>query len=71
MIIPNICREYISADNKLLIPASCVAGALFMTAVDLAARTATAAEIPIGILTAVIGAPVFVFVFFKKEETAS
>lgn len=67
MIIPNICREYISADNKLLVPASCVIGALFMVVVDLIARSVTAGEIPIGILTAIIGAPIFVLIFFKKE----
>lgn len=67
MIIPNICREYISADNRLLMPATCVIGALFMVTVDLMARCATAAEIPIGILTAIVGAPIFILVFFKKE----
>ncbi len=67
MIIPNICREYISADNKLLLPATCVAGALFMVMVDLLARCAAAAEIPIGILTAIVGAPIFILIFFKKE----
>lgn len=66
MIIPNICREYISADNKLLLPGSCITGALFMIIVDLIARSITAAEIPIGILTAIIGAPTFVLIFFKK-----
>ncbi len=67
MIIPNLCREYITADNKLLLPASCVMGALFTVSVDLVARCATAAEIPIGILTAILGAPIFVLVFFKRE----
>lgn len=67
MIMPNICREYISANNKYLLPGSIVLGALFMVSVDLIARCATAAEIPIGILTAIIGAPIFIFVFFKKE----
>lgn len=67
MIMPNICREYISANNKYLLPASIVMGALFIVCVDLVARCVTAAEIPIGILTAIIGAPIFVFVFFKNE----
>ena len=67
MIMPNICRECVTANNKHLLPASIVLGSLFMVTVDLIARCATAAEIPIGILTAIIGAPIFVFVFFKRE----
>lgn len=67
MIMPNICREYVSANNKYLLPASIVIGALFMVCIDFIARCATAAEIPIGILTAIVGAPIFVLVFFKKE----
>jgi iron complex transport system permease protein len=67
MIMPNICREYVSANNRYLLPASIVIGGLFMVCIDLVARCATAAEIPIGILTAIVGAPIFVLVFFKKE----
>lgn len=67
MIMPNMCREYISANNKILIPASAIFGSLFMVIVDFIARFVTAAEIPIGILTAVIGAPIFVLIFFKRE----
>lgn len=67
MVMPNICREYVSADNKILLPASCVLGALFMIVVDLIARGISAAEIPIGILTAIVGAPIFVLICFKKE----
>jgi iron complex transport system permease protein len=65
MILPNICREFISADNKTLLPASCLAGAVFMVLVDLIARSMTAAEIPIGILTAIVGTPVFAFIYRK------
>ncbi len=71
MILPNICREFISADNKTLLPASCIAGAVFMVLVDLLARTVTAAEIPIGILTAIVGTPVFAFVYRKGSGDGS
>lgn len=67
MIMPNICREFISADNQQLLPASCISGALFMVLVDLLARSITPGEIPIGILTALVGAPIFA-VFYGKEE---
>ena len=65
MILPNICREFISADNKTLLPASCIAGAVFIVLVDLIARTLTAGEIPIGILTAIVGTPVFAVIYRK------
>ncbi|MBN2898652.1 MAG: iron ABC transporter permease [Clostridia bacterium] len=67
MIMPNLCREFISANNKYLLPAATIGGGLFMVVIDLVARISTAAEIPIGILTAVIGAPIFIIVFFKQE----
>lgn len=66
MIIPNICREYVSGDNRYLIPASIVIGALFMVLADLVARTITPAEIPIGIITALIGGPLFIFVYKRS-----
>lgn len=63
LILPNICREYFSADYKKLLPASCLFGAVFMVTVDFIARTVTQAEIPIGILTALVGGPVFIATF--------
>lgn len=67
MIMPNICRDYVSANNRWLLPAASVVGGFFMLLVDILARTLTAAEIPVGILTAVFGAPLFVMIYFKKE----
>ena len=46
-------------DHKLLLPASAALGALYLLLIDDVARAATAAEIPLGIITAIIGAPVF------------
>ena len=70
MILPNICREFISADNQQLLPASCVSGALFMVLVDLLARSITSGEIPIGILTALVGAPIFAVIYGKEERVS-
>lgn len=67
MIMPNICRDYISANNRWLLPAAGVVGGFFMLLVDISARTLTAAEIPVGILTSVFGAPLFVMIYFKRE----
>lgn len=63
LVIPHISRMIVGADHKNLIPASALIGGAFMIAVDILARTLTAAEIPIGILTALIGAPFFAVLF--------
>lgn len=65
LVIPHICRMISGVNHQSLLPMSAVIGAVFLLAVDAVARTATAAEIPIGILTALIGAPFFAFIFKK------
>ena len=47
------------AAHRVLVPASALLGAAYLTFIDTLARTLTAAEIPLGVLTALIGAPVF------------
>ena len=60
LLIPHIARMIFGNDNRYVVPASIVSGALFMLIVDTIARCATASEIPVSILTAVFGAPVFI-----------
>jgi iron complex transport system permease protein len=59
LVVPHLARMLVGADHRTLMPASMLAGGLFLLAVDDAARSLTAAEIPLGILTALIGTPVF------------
>jgi iron complex transport system permease protein len=61
LIIPHFCRMVFGYDYRRIIPASILMGATFLLVVDDVARLATTSEIPIGILTAVIGAPIFIF----------
>lgn len=68
MIIPNICRDFISANNRWLIPSSFLMGSLFMLFVDILARALTPSEIPVGILTAILGAPLFMIIYFREEK---
>lgn len=68
LLIPHICRMFIGVDNTKLIPSSCVVGAIFMLLIDGIARTATAAEIPIGILTSLVGAPFFIIIFKRYKS---
>ena len=68
LLIPHICRMFIGVDNTKLIPSSCITGAIFMLIIDGIARTATASEIPIGILTSLVGAPFFIVIFKRYKS---
>lgn len=67
LIIPHIGRMIIGNDNKVLIPISCALGASFMMIIDNIARTLTSGEIPIGILTSLIGGPFFIYILKKTK----
>lgn len=62
LIIPNMMRSIFGSDNRILLPASCLMGAIFLIISDDIARTITSAEIPIGIITAIIGVPLFAYI---------
>ena len=61
LVIPHFCRMIFGYDFRRLIPTNMLFGATFLLVVDNVARMATTAEIPIGILTSFIGAPIFVY----------
>jgi iron complex transport system permease protein len=61
MIIPHMARMIVGPDNKILIPASLSLGASFLLLIDNISRVVISIEIPIGILTAVIGVPIFLY----------
>ena len=60
LLIPHICRMLFGSNNQRVIPASMGLGAIFMLVIDTAARCMLSAEIPVSILTAIIGAPFFI-----------
>lgn len=66
LLIPHMCRMKFGNNNLSVMPASMCVGAGFMVIVDTIARSATAAEIPISILTAIIGAPFFIMLMRKS-----
>ena len=68
LVIPNLSRRLVGSDYKYLMPVSIILGALFLLIVDDAARNLFAAEIPIGILTAFIGAPFFIVMLTGEGE---
>jgi iron complex transport system permease protein len=66
LIIPHLARLLFGPDHRILLPSSCLLGASFLVLADTVARTALAPmEIPVGVVTAVIGAPVFIY-FLKR-----
>ena len=66
LVIPHLCRRYIGNDYRKLLPASMLFGATFLLLVDNISRNLLAVEIPIGILTAFIGAPFFIYLMRQK-----
>ena len=65
LLIPHICRMALGSDHLVLVPASISMGAVFMILVDTAARSISPSEIPVSVLTALIGAPVFIALLKK------
>ncbi len=65
LVIPHFSRMFIGTDNKTLIPASMIIGAIFLIVVDTLARSLTAAEIPLSVLTSIFGAPFFAYMLHK------
>ena len=61
MIIPHMARMVVGPDNKILIPASLSLGASFLLLIDNISRVVISIEIPIGILTSIIGVPLFLY----------
>ncbi len=69
MIIPHIMRMYISFKNKILIPVSFIFGGAFLVFCDTIARIIiTPAELPVSIITSLIGAPFFIFLILKTNK---
>jgi iron complex transport system permease protein len=68
LVIPHIARMIVGPDHKVLLPASIFIGAFFLLLIDDVARTISTVEIPLGILTAIIGAPFFLYLLGKSKE---
>lgn len=69
LVIPHILRLVIGSDHRLLIPASILGGASYLIICDLLARSMpSGGEIPVGIVTALIGAPLFIFLLWRSAR---
>ena len=67
LVIPHIARLLIGNDHRTLIPASVLMGSIYLLLIDTAARAATAGEVPLSILTAMVGAPFFAVILRKTS----
>jgi iron complex transport system permease protein len=67
LVIPHLARMWVGPDHRALLPAACSIGATYLLLIDDVARTASASEIPLGILTAIVGAPFFAYLLRKTR----
>ena len=67
LLVPHVCRMIFGLDNRIVLPASFFIGAAYLTLADTIARTiASPMELPVGAITAIIRAPIFIYLLRKK-----
>ncbi|ENG4187210.1 iron ABC transporter permease [Providencia rettgeri] len=71
LIVPHIARIVVGHDHRILLPASAVIGGVYMVGVDTFARSITNAEIPLSVITALIGAPIFALLIHTLNKRVS
>ncbi len=71
LIVPHLMRYLVGPDNRRLLPVSTLAGALLLLLADTLTRAVLPVEVPIGVLTALIGGPFFCLIFRQKQKARS
>ncbi len=69
LVVPHVMRLLVGPDHRILLPTSALAGAAFLVAADTVARTGPG-ELPVGIVTAALGAPFFLYLLRRREVHA-
>jgi len=67
LVIPHMARTLSGPDHRVMIPVTALMGGAFLLAADLAARSLTSAELPVSILTAMAGGPLFAFLLYRNR----
>ena len=67
LIIPHLGRLCVGSDNTKVVPVSMMMGGLFLLLIDTIARTVTSLEVPLSILTGLIGAPIYAWLLWKQK----
>jgi iron complex transport system permease protein len=68
LVIPHLARMIVGPDYRVLLPASLLLGATYMLLVDDLARSVYATEIPLGIMTSLVGAPFFLYLLMRSQR---
>lgn len=68
LTIPNIVRLLMGNNNRNVLPISALLGSLFLSIADTFARTISPSEIPLSVITGIVGTPVFIIILFKRKE---
>jgi iron complex transport system permease protein len=68
LIVPHLARMVVGTGHRMVLPASAAIGAAFLVAVDTFCRSATGAEFPVGAVTALIGAPLFMALLWRSKR---
>ena len=69
LVVPHVVRSLVGPDHRRLIPAAAAAGGLFLAVCDLAAKHIIApAEIPVGVITALLGGPFFLIILKSRKK---
>ncbi|HHJ4584992.1 TPA: FecCD family ABC transporter permease [Raoultella ornithinolytica] len=70
LVVPHLIRMWLGPDHRALVPGSLLAGAILLLLADTLARTVAApAEMPVGLLTSMLGAPWFLWLIFRQQRT--
>ena len=68
LMIPHLARALVGADYRRLIPASAMLGGIYLLLMDDLARSILSIELPLGVVTSIMGAPFFIFLILKKHR---
>ena len=68
LMIPHLARALVGADYRRLIPASAMLGGIYLLLMDDLARSILSMELPLGVVTSIMGAPFFIFLILKKRR---
>ncbi len=70
LVVPHLVRLSIGTENKYLLPCSAISGALLVVLADLIARTSiSGGELPLGVVTTTIGAPIFIWMLIRNYDS--
>lgn len=70
LVVPHLLRLALGSENRMLLPLSAVSGALLMVLADIVARLALdSAELPLGVVTTTIGAPIFIWMLVRNHDS--